>query len=85
MTRLLRKIEEGRGEMSDLEQLLNVAVSIAPWPPMGLGTTICALGDSGALPVQSFVQKFRKEFEDHITKKRCTFGDKPWGAFGDFT
>ena len=84
MTRLLRKIEEGRGEMADLEQLMNVAVSIAPWPPMGLGTTICALGDSGALPVQSFVQKFRKEFEDHITQKRCTFGDKPWGAFGDF-
>ena len=84
MTRLLRKIEEGRGEMADLEQLMNVAVSIAPWPPMGLGTTICALGDSGALPVQSFVQKFRKEFEDHITHKRCTFGDRPWGAFGDF-
>ncbi len=84
MTRLLRKIEEGRGEMADLEQLMNVAVSIAPWPPMGLGTTICALGDSGALPVQSFVQKFRKEFEDHITQKRCTFGDRPWGAFGDF-
>ena len=37
MTRILRKIEEGRGEPGDLETLLNVAQSIAPYPPMGLG------------------------------------------------
>jgi NADH-quinone oxidoreductase subunit F len=84
MARLLRKIEEGRGEMKDLDTLMNVAQSIAPWPPIGLGNTICALGDAGALPVQSFVQKFRKEFEQHIVEHKCPFGDKPWGAFGEF-
>jgi NADH-quinone oxidoreductase subunit F len=84
MTRILRKIEEGRGEPEDLDTLMNVAQAIAPWPPIGLGNTICALGDAGALPVQSFVQKFRKEFEDHITQKRCPHGDKPWGVFGEF-
>ncbi|MBL9037402.1 MAG: NADH-quinone oxidoreductase subunit NuoF [Archangium sp.] len=84
MARILRKIEEGRGELSDLDTIMNVAGAIAPWPPIGLGTTICALGDAGALPVQSFVTKFRKEFEAHITQKRCPSGDKPWGAFGEF-
>jgi NADH-quinone oxidoreductase subunit F len=84
MTRLLRKIEEGRGEPKDLEALMNVATSIAPWPPIGLGNTICALGDAGALPVQSFVQKFRSEFEQHIAEHRCPYGDKPWGPFGEF-
>ena len=83
-TRLLRKIEEGRGEPGDLELLLQVSRSIAPWPPIGLGNTICALGDAGALPVQSFVQKFRAEFEQHIREQRCPHGDKPWGAFGEF-
>jgi NADH-quinone oxidoreductase subunit F len=84
MTRLLRKIEEGRGEMQDLNQLVDVSQRIAPWPPIGLGNTICALGDAGALPVQSFVMKFRSEFEAHIQQGKCPYGDHPWGAFGDF-
>jgi NADH-quinone oxidoreductase subunit F len=84
-TRLLRKIEEGRGEMSDLELLSNVASSIAPYPPIGLGNTICALGDAAALPTHSFLMRFRAEFEAHIHEKRCPFGDKPWGAFGGWS
>lgn len=83
MARILRKLEEGRGEPGDVDTLLSVAAAIAPWPPIGLGNTICALGDAGALPVQSFVTKFRKDFEQHITLKRCPH-EKPWGAFGDF-
>src|SRR5919204_42367 len=82
-TRILRKIEEGRGEPGDIEVLLNVAQSIAPYPPIGLGNTICALGDAAALPTHSFVQKFRSEFEAHIAEKRCPFGDQPWGHFGN--
>jgi NADH-quinone oxidoreductase subunit F len=80
--RILRKIEEGRGVKGDIEMLLNVASSIAPFPPIGLGNTICALGDAAALPVHSFVTKFRSEFEAHIEQKRCPYGDKPWGHFG---
>jgi NADH-quinone oxidoreductase subunit F len=81
-TRILRKIEEGRGEPGDLEMLLSVAYSIAPFPPIGLGNTICALGDAAALPTHSFVQKFRAEFEAHIEQQKCPFGDAPWGHFG---
>ncbi|MBX7115856.1 MAG: NADH-quinone oxidoreductase subunit NuoF [Myxococcaceae bacterium] len=84
MARLLRKIEEGLGDMDDLKTLMNVAASIAPWPPIGLGNTICALGDAGALPVQSFVTKFKDDFVKHIENKGCPHGDKPWGHFGDF-
>jgi NADH-quinone oxidoreductase subunit F len=84
MARICRKIEEGRGEMADIDTLLNVAQAIAPWPPIGLGNTICALGDAGALPVQAFVTKYRKEFEQHVKEQRCPYGNKPWGHFGDF-
>ncbi|NUM81522.1 hypothetical protein HUU42_12015, partial [bacterium] len=49
------------------------------------GRTICPLGDAAAWPVaglpdrnkgndlngQSFVNKFREEFEHHITTKKC--------------
>lgn len=84
MARVLRKIEEGRGELADLDVLMNVAQSISPWPALGLGTTICALGDAGAWPVLSFITKFRKDFEEHIALKRCPHGDHPWGHFGDF-
>jgi NADH-quinone oxidoreductase subunit F len=81
-TRILRKIEEGRGEPGDIEILLNVVQSIAPFPPIGLGNTICALGDAAALPTHSFVTKFRGEFEEHIRLGRCPHGDRPWGHFG---
>jgi len=81
-TRILRKIEEGRGVPGDVELLINVSRSIAPYPPIGLGNTICALGDAAALPVQSFVTKFRAEFDAHIAQKRCPHGDHPWGHFG---
>ncbi|MBF5045061.1 NADH-quinone oxidoreductase subunit NuoF [Aggregicoccus sp. 17bor-14] len=84
-TRLLRKIEEGRADMEDLELLSNVATSIAPYPPIGLGNTICALGDAAALPTHSFLMRFRAEFEAHIHEKRCPFGDKPWGEFGEWS
>jgi len=80
--RILRGLEEGRGRPEDIGVLLNVATSIAPFPPIGLGNTICALGDAAALPVHSFVQKFRPEFERHIELGRCPFGERPWGHFG---
>ena len=84
MARLLRKIEEGSAQQSDLDTLLNVAHAIAPFPPIGLGNTICALGDAAALPVHSFVQKFKAEFQAHIDSHGCPYGDRPYGHFGDF-
>jgi NADH-quinone oxidoreductase subunit F len=44
-----------------------------------MGMTICALGDAAAMPVQSFVKKFRDEFLRHAQEHRCPFGDHAWG------
>jgi len=65
--RMVHRIETGRGRMEDLDVLVNAADNIA-------GRTICALGDAAALPVKSFIQHFRAEFEHHIRHKRCLVG-----------
>jgi len=75
---LLYKIEVGRAQPRDLETLLDVAKAICPFPPMGLGNTICALGDAAALPVHSFLKRFRPEFEKHVKDGKCPF-PHPWG------
>jgi NADH-quinone oxidoreductase subunit F len=54
--RVLSKIIDGKGAMSDLDMLVDVANKIE-------GHTICALGDAAAWPVQSFIKHFRPEFE----------------------
>jgi NADH-quinone oxidoreductase subunit F len=56
LNRVLKRIIAGQGRMDDLQLLVDVANRIE-------GHTICALGDAAAWPVQSFVQKFRHEFE----------------------
>jgi len=75
---LLYKIETGKAQARDLQTLLDVAKAICPFPPMGLGNTICALGDAAALPVHSFVKRFRPEFEQHVKDGKCPF-PHPWG------
>ena len=65
--RMVNRIETGRGRMEDLEVLVNAADNIA-------GRTICALGDAAALPVKSFIEHFRPEFEYHIRHQRCLVG-----------
>ncbi len=62
--RLLHKIEHGTGTPEDLANLERVADNIA-------GRTICALGESIAWPVASFLKHFRSEFEYHVTHKTC--------------
>jgi len=64
MYRVIKRIENGQGRPEDLDLLNSVADNIQ-------GRTICALGDAAAMPVRSFVQHFRKEFEYHIEHKRC--------------
>ena len=63
-TKILERIEAGQGTMEDLDTLLEIADQMT-------GKTICVLSDSCATPVVSGIQKFREEFEAHITGKRC--------------
>jgi NADH-quinone oxidoreductase subunit F len=54
--RMLSRIIDGQGQLSDLGLLLDVANKIE-------GHTICAFGDAAAWPVQSFLRHFLHEFE----------------------
>jgi NADH-quinone oxidoreductase subunit F len=70
LARIVDDIEAGRATKADLDTLLDVADQIG-------GNTICALGDAASLPVQSFLRKFRKEFEAHIEHGGCPFEHSP--------
>jgi len=61
---ILEKIEAGRAEQAELDLLLDVCDRI-------LGKCLCPLGDSLAMPVASYVDKFRDEFQQHVTLGRC--------------
>ncbi|HMS33200.1 MAG TPA: NADH-quinone oxidoreductase subunit NuoF [Ignavibacteria bacterium] len=62
MLKVLNRIMDGKGRMSDIDLLVSVAENIE-------GNTICALGDAAAWPVKWAVKKFRKDFEAKITDK----------------
>jgi NADH-quinone oxidoreductase subunit F len=68
--RMLTRIVEGEGKPSDLDMLLSVANKIE-------GHTICALGDAAAWPVQSFLKRFRHEFEYMIENGGRSIVDSP--------
>ena len=72
MEGIVEKIEHGHGTLADIAKLDQVAGNIG-------GNTICALGDAAAMPVQSFVKKFKDEFVRHVTERRCPQGDHGWG------
>ena len=59
MARAVHRIYHGEGRQEDLDMLVDVANKIQ-------GHTICALGDAAAMPVVSFVQAFREEFQYYI-------------------
>jgi len=62
--RILRRISEGHGRLQDLADLLAIARDME-------GKTICVFADAAAWPVQSYITKFRSEFEEHIRTGRC--------------
>jgi NADH-quinone oxidoreductase subunit F len=67
MVSLLEKIEEGRADHRELGLLLDVCDRI-------LGNCLCPLGDAAAMPVASYVAKFRDEYRRHVDEGRCPFG-----------
>ncbi len=57
--KIVTRIYEGRGNLKDLDTLLTIARNME-------GRTICVFADAAAWPIQSYITKFRKEFEDYI-------------------
>jgi NADH-quinone oxidoreductase subunit F len=56
LKKLLTRVDEGRGQTSDIPLIGELARNM-------LGRTFCPLGDAAAMPAMSFVEKFREEFE----------------------
>jgi NADH-quinone oxidoreductase subunit F len=64
---ILHRLEHGQGRKEDLDLMASLM------PRIGM-RTLCALGDAACGPVQSALQKFRHEFEHHVTHKTCFAG-----------
>jgi NADH-quinone oxidoreductase subunit F len=59
LEKMLHRFDQFEARREDIDMLVNVANQIE-------GNTICALGDAAAWPVQSFVKRFREEFEKRV-------------------
>jgi len=62
----LTRFHSGGGVAKDIDNLKYLAENM-------LGRTFCPLGDAAAMPIISYVQKYRKEFEDHLDGKPCPY------------
>jgi NADH-quinone oxidoreductase subunit F len=61
LEKIVWRILDGHGRDGDADNIDRIAHNI-------VGNTICPLGDAAALPVISFVTKFRGEFEEWVRK-----------------
>ena len=68
MVKLIEKIEDGGGGTADLDLLVEICGRI-------LGRSLCPLGDAAAMPIASYVDRFREEFQAHIDQGCCPYGD----------
>ncbi|PVD50953.1 NADH-quinone oxidoreductase subunit F [Terrimonas sp.] len=59
MEKILKKIDSGKGDISDIDLLWDIQRKIE-------GNTICPLGDAAAWPVAAAIRHFRDEFEWHV-------------------
>jgi NADH-quinone oxidoreductase subunit F len=64
---LLLALEQGRGEVGDLERLTMLAQQLGP------GSTFCALAPGAMEPLGSALRYFRDDFAAHVKLRRC-----PW-------
>lgn len=64
MLELLLKITSGRGEMEDLDELQELAVTVNQ-------TAMCQLGQTAPNPVLTTMKYFKDEYLAHVEDKRC--------------
>lgn len=67
MMEILNKITEGKGELSDLDQLEELAEYIK-------SSSLCGLGQTAPNPVLSTLSHFKEEYLAHVVDKRCPSG-----------
>ncbi|MCH7549103.1 MAG: NADH-quinone oxidoreductase subunit NuoF [Candidatus Krumholzibacteriota bacterium] len=56
---IVKRIFAGNGHPDDIDLILSLC-------PDMIGRTVCVLADSAAMPAESYITKFRAEFESHI-------------------
>jgi NADH-quinone oxidoreductase subunit F len=66
LRKVLDRFHSGGGRTQDIPLLKELAQNM-------LGKTFCPLGDAAAMPIISFVDKFRHEFEEHLRTGECPF------------
>jgi len=64
MLMVLQRITRGQGEPGDIELLQRLATTVK-------SGSLCGLGQTAPNPVLTTIRYFRKEYEDHIHKKKC--------------
>ena len=64
MLSILERITEGKGEMEDLDTLLDLEDTISK-------TSLCGLGKSAGSPVSSTITYFKDEYIAHVRDKTC--------------
>ncbi len=67
--KILKRILSGNGRPNDVDNLVTIADNI-------IGNTICPLGDAAALPIQSYVKKFRDEFDAYVANGKASVGEQ---------
>lgn len=69
LKKTLIRFHAGGGVKKDIDNINYLAQNM-------LGRTFCPLGDAAAIPTMSIVQKWRKEFEDHLDGKPCPYENR---------
>jgi NADH:ubiquinone oxidoreductase subunit F (NADH-binding)/(2Fe-2S) ferredoxin/NAD-dependent dihydropyrimidine dehydrogenase PreA subunit len=64
MLEILKAITEGKGQMEDLDLLIELGEAIKKG-------SLCGLGQTAPNPVLTTIRYFREEYEAHILKKEC--------------
>ena len=67
MMEILNRITEGKGELSDLDELEHLAEYIK-------SSSLCGLGQTAPNPVLSTLSHFKDEYLAHVVDKRCPSG-----------
>lgn len=67
MLEILTGICEGRGELEDIDRLLEISETVKE-------ASLCGLGKSSPNPVISTLKYFKGEYMEHILNKRCPAG-----------
>lgn len=67
MLKILTNITEGKGELKDIDLLLEIGETVKE-------ASLCGLGKTAPNPVLTTIKYFKDEYIDHIVNKRCSAG-----------